>query len=200
MNIHKLYRPFLQYFRTRRMQRFLEVFEVNSQTRILDVGGDPFNWTLVQRQESPQVIYANLYARRGYKNWIIADGCALPFKDRAFDIVYSNSVIEHLGNLENQKQFAFECQRVGVRYYLQTPNSRFFIKPHLMTPFIHWLPRRWQRRLLRRFSLWGIITRPDAQACDRFLEKCVCWMSMNYGSFFPTPRSGASGRWDLLNH
>lgn len=200
MNIHKLYRPFLKYFRTRRMQRFLEVFQVNSQTHILDIGGDPFTWTLVQQQESPQVIYANLYAIKGYRNWLIADGCALPFRVGSFDIVFGNSVIEHLGNLENQKQFALECQRVGVRYYVQTPNKPFFIEPHLMTPFIHWLPRRWQRRLLRHFSLWGIIPDQMLKRVIVFLTKCICWMSVNYGSFFPTSRSGASGYCGSRNH
>ncbi len=45
----------------------------------------------------------------------------LPFKDKSYDIVFSNSVIEHVGNLEKQKQFADEVQRVGKSYFIQTP-------------------------------------------------------------------------------
>ena len=103
--------------------------------------------------------------------WVVADGCFLPFPDKIFDVVYSNSVIEHLGNLENQRRFAAECRRVGVRYYVQTPNKWFPIEPHLLTPFVHWLPPWFQRRLLRNFTIWGLITRPTTQQCETFLQE-----------------------------
>jgi len=31
----------------------------------------------------------------------------------------------------------------------------FFIEPHLIAPFVHWLPRHWQRRLIRHFAVRG---------------------------------------------
>ncbi len=40
---------------------------------------------------------------------------------------------------------------------------------YLITPFVHWLPRRRQRRLLRNFTIWGLITRPMTQQCETFL-------------------------------
>ena len=80
-------------------------------------------------------------------------------------------MIEHLGTLENQQAMANECVRVGQRVYVQTPNRHFFIEPHLITPFIHWLPRSWQRKLLRNFTTWGLITRPSQAKCDHFLDE-----------------------------
>ena len=47
MNIHRLYRPFLRHFRTKRMQRLCRLFGLTETTRVLDVGGDFFNWSLV---------------------------------------------------------------------------------------------------------------------------------------------------------
>lgn len=102
-------------------------------------------------------------------SWVVADARQLPFKDQAVDVLFCNSVIEHVGTFENQRLMANECRRVSRRYWVQTPNREFPVEPHLMTPFIHWLPRKVQRRLLRNFTLWGLWSRPTEERCDRFM-------------------------------
>lgn len=175
MNIHSLYRPFLRHFCIRRMRDFYRQFGITPTTRVLDVGGTGFNWSLCPFQ--PNLTFLNLRPPReeAGEKWIIADGRYLPFKDASFEVVYSNSVIEHLGDLVSQQTFAKEIARVGIRYYVQTPNKRFPIEPHLLTPLIHYflpyLPRSLQRYLLRYFTLWGWITRPTVQECERFLRE-----------------------------
>ncbi len=140
MNIHDLYRPFLRHFRTRRMQQVERTCCLTPNTGILAVGGNPFNWSLVQTR--PQITYLNLYAVEGLPaGLVIADGCEQPFRPHEFDIVYRNSVVEHLGSFEKQQSFAQECRRVGRFYFTQTPNKRFFIEPHYIAPFVHWLPK-----------------------------------------------------------
>jgi len=62
------------------------------------------------------------------------------FADGEFDIVFSNSVIEHVGNDECRMQMAKEIQRVGKKYFVQTPNFYFPIEPHFMYPFFQFLP------------------------------------------------------------
>lgn len=172
MNIHRIYAPFLRHFRTKRMQQFAQSFRLIDRTRILDVGGSAFNWSLIEAK--PQIVLNNINMPRGNQHdsataeWIIADGRCLPFADGAFDIVYSNSVIEHLSTWANQQAFAAECARVGQRYYVQTPYRWFPIEPHLLTPLIHWLPKRWQRPLIRRGTVWGWLTKPSQQQCDSF--------------------------------
>jgi SAM-dependent methyltransferase len=89
-----------------------------------------------------------------------ADGCLLPFRDNAFDIVFSNSVIEHVGNLERQRAFAREVARVGRRFWVQTPNRGFPVEQHLLVPFVHQIPKRWQTAVLNRFTGWEYLTRP----------------------------------------
>jgi ubiquinone/menaquinone biosynthesis C-methylase UbiE len=172
MNIHRLYRPFLKHFRTKRMRQFQAIFQPNGKTRILDVGGGEFNWLLLSGQ--PQLTFLNIAIpkeRTLNASWLIADGRHLPFKDGAFDIAYSNSVIEHLSNFENQRCLAAEIQRVAHQYYVQTPNKWFPIEPHLLTPFIHWLPHRWRQRLIRNFTLWGLITRPTKEKCRELVDE-----------------------------
>ena len=126
INIHRLYQPFLKYFRKRRMYRFCKEFNINHTIRVLDVGGSSFNWNFVPVK--PKLVLSNISSPKQHElnnDWVIADGCSLPFKDKTFHLVYSNSVIEHLGKFENQRQFASECIRVGEGYYIQTPNTRY---------------------------------------------------------------------------
>ena len=69
------------------------------------------------------------------------DACALPFADQAFDVVFSNAVIEHVGDVGRQRQFVAEALRVGRRVFITTPNRWFPIEVHTRLPLVHWLPR-----------------------------------------------------------
>lgn len=62
----------------------------------------------------------------------------MTFNDHSYDLVYSNSVIEHVGDLEKQRKFASESRRVGVDLRVQTPARECPIEPHLLLPFVHW--------------------------------------------------------------
>ena len=165
------------------MQQFGCQFDVQTTTRILDVGGGETNWRLLD--VVPDLVFLNLSAPKTAHRWVIADGCNLPFASKSFDIVYSNSVIEHLSLHERQQRFAEECRRVGIRLSIQTPNKWFFIEPHLITPLIHWLPRDWQRRLLRNFTVWGLITRPTQEQRDAFLNEVRLLTSTEMQELFP---------------
>jgi hypothetical protein len=144
-------------FRRRRMADLWRRLGLKTGDRVLDVGGLPFNWSLLSL--SPQLVMLNVALPTPGESgppatWVIGDGRRLPFRDEAFDLVYSNAVIEHVGDLESQRRFADECRRVGSGYYVQTPNRRFPVEVHLMRPFIHWLPRRVQEATLRRRRGW----------------------------------------------
>jgi hypothetical protein len=75
------------------------------------------------------------------------------FGDGEFDVVFSNSVIEHVGDYKNQKQMALEVQRVGKRYFLQTPNFYFPFEPHFLFPFFQFFPLWLKVFLIRHFNL-----------------------------------------------
>jgi hypothetical protein len=64
----------------------------------------------------------------------------LPWPDKAFDVVYSNAVIEHVGSLEDQRKMASEIMRVGRRWFITTPNRWYPFEFHLRLPFVTWLP------------------------------------------------------------
>ncbi len=58
-------------------------------------------------------------------------------------------------------------------------------EPHLLTPFVHYLPRRLQSRLLRRFTLWGWIARPSPEQVERFVRDTRLLTHREMQSLFP---------------
>ncbi len=131
------------------MDTFVRLFDVDSATKILDLGGQPFIWTLLERK--PILTILNLDEADTRVDWaehLVADGCNTGLPDKSFDVVFSNSVIEHVGNFDRQKQFAAECIRCGYGYYVQTPNRWFPVDPHTLMPFIHWLPKKYFLRMM----------------------------------------------------
>lgn len=156
------------------MRQFLEVCRPGRDTRILDVGGNPQIWKLLPQSERPQVVYLNL--PRAFEpgvddpnSLVFGDGLHLPFADQSFDLVFSNSVIEHVGSAANQQRFADEVRRVGKRYWVQTPNHGFPVEQHLLTPF-YWLPVGLRRAVATRFTVWQWIARPSAESKRFYVE------------------------------
>lgn len=136
-----------------------EVLAQKASCSIIDIGGtldfwrtwkDEIDWSRVS------VTCANLnpsHLDEGQETalakMISADACDLNgIKDNAFDIAFSNSVIEHVGSWRNMVAMANEVRRVAPKYLLQTPYFWFPIEPHARTPFIHWLPQSWTYRLV----------------------------------------------------
>jgi hypothetical protein len=188
VDIHTIYRFFFRYFRTRRMRHFAEQFRINPQTRVLDLGGGWYNWSLLSPSQRPRLTILNIRQfpeSLPHVGYIVADGCALPFADRAFDIVYANSVIEHLGCYRRQAQLANEIRRVGQQYYVQTPNRRFPIEPHYVSIGIHWLPKAWQRRLARWITVHGWVARPSQQQIDTLIEELCLLNETELRQLFP---------------
>ncbi len=150
MNVHRFYEPLLRHFRKKRMERFARLFGITENKTVLDLGGLPFNWELLPVR--PRLTLLNLPNSNIAADWCEVrkgDGCETPFASASFDVVFSNSVIEHVGDWQRQKQFARECARCGHGYYVQTPNRWFPVDPHTFLPFLHWLPRRWWRKIVR---------------------------------------------------
>ncbi len=180
-------------FRRARMQQFARRFGIGAATTILDIGGVPGTWAgLVP---APRVTLLNLpsalhLAGTGGMPWVLADACQLPCADRSFDIVFSNSVIEHLGTAERQQQFAREVERAGRGYFIQTPDRAFPIEQHLWTPFVHWLPKQTGKTIVGKFTVWEWVVRPGAPERQFYLTHCMDDVRLlnvrALGDLFPT--------------
>jgi SAM-dependent methyltransferase len=176
------------------MRRFARALEITAETRVLDVGGTPEAWDMLSPR--PRVTLLNTPRAKselaGASYWVAGDGRALPFRDAAFDVVFSNSVIEHVGDAASQRVFAREVARVGRAYWVQTPNRWFPVEQHLLTPLVHWLPRRWQRWMVPRFTLWALLVRPSADRrafyLAHYLDDVRLLSATEFAALFPGAR------------
>lgn len=99
----------------------------------------------------------------------LVSGQPLPFAAQHFDIVFSNAVIEHVGDRQRQQFFLAEALRVSRRFFIATPNRWFPIEVHTGLPFLHYLPPAVFRAILSRSRLrsWAeeenlnLLTKPE---------------------------------------
>ena len=146
--------------RRRKLRLFLDELRPTPATTVLDVGVDEVGFGGAGGQSgcSTHNFFEELYAwpgqitalglhdgaafRAGYPEipYVQGDACALPFADDAFDVVFSNAVIEHVGDFDRQRLFVAEALRVGRRVFLTTPNRWFPVEVHTRLPLVHWLP------------------------------------------------------------
>lgn len=150
--------------RKKRFSRFLTQFSIDSQTTILDVGGTPHTWMGSGFEKN--VVLLNLAPPApgdASQPCTYVKGNALDmhmFEDKSFDVVFSNSVIEHVGSPQNQRRFAEEVQRVGKAFWVQTPSRYFPVEPHVLFPFFQFLPVHLQKQIAVRwkyshYKKWG---------------------------------------------
>ncbi len=69
------------------------------------------------------------------------DGTRCTFEDKAFDVVWSNVVVEHVGDFDRQELFLSEIRRVGRRAFVTTPNRCFPVETHTRIPLLDFLPK-----------------------------------------------------------
>lgn len=148
-------------FRRKRFSIFKDLIrDLPRPVKILDAGGTVNYWeqmgltgniefeiTIVNPEIQENPAYGNIKQIKG-------DARNLSFfKNKSFDAVFSNSVIEHIPSAEGRKQFAAEIQRLGRSYFVQTPNYWFPFEPHFLFPFFQFFPVRIKIFFLVNFSM-----------------------------------------------
>jgi hypothetical protein len=53
---------------------------------------------------------------------------------------------------------------------VQTPAYECPIEPHYLTPFVHYLPRTWQKKILRWGTVYGWLTRPNSETVNEVVD------------------------------
>lgn len=147
--------------RRRRFEFFLKLLSpLKEPVRIIDIGGTEQFWEQMglAGTESVEITAVNLTPfepRYPNVHSVIGNGCDLRelFQDNQFDVVFSNSVIEHVPNLAGQQKMAAEMMRLAPRYFVQTPNYYFPLEPHFLVLGFQWMPEALQVYLLMHFNL-----------------------------------------------
>lgn len=193
-------------FRKRRdvlLREFIRQQRANRHTnvgpmQILDIGGTADYWRRVGfefiESNNLHITCTNITATefgplpelKARFDFHVGDARNLPFADNAFDLVHSNSVVEHVGRFGDMVAYAHEVRRLAPAYYIQTPYYWFPIDPHFYrVPFFHWLPEAVRLRLVRRFKIgWaGPVT--DVAHGMRIVESAVLLDCLRFSAIFP---------------
>lgn len=196
---HTFILPITGYFRKRRLGLMQaacpELFD-NQPRTVLDLGGSRHFWANLPIDLSlKQVVIYNIshsetQMAEGHPAAHIPiklyDGTRLPEADASFDVVLSNSVIEHVP-LAAQAGFVSELRRVGRRFYVQAPAFEFPVEPHFIFPMLHWLPR-WLGRPLVRMSPWYLLSRPGPAHARAYFDEIHLPSARDMARLFPGDR------------
>ena len=147
--------------RKRRIRNMLSLLDLQPGERIIDLGGTSSIWVHVGVPlditvvNLPGVDVEESSAPQHRIKFVVGDATQLPYRDLSFDVVFSNSVIEHVGNASKRRDFAREVRRLAPRFYVQTPSVFFLLETHTGLPLgwampvwaKNWFHRRWERAL-----------------------------------------------------
>ena len=181
--------------RRKRFSLFLSLLEkLKTQAEVLDIGGTQEFWTLMTGGDPGNIRVTLLNVEHQSvtsEKFISAAGDArsMPqFADKSFDVVFSNSVIEHVGSYEEQRQMAREIMRVGKRYFVQTPNKRFPLEPHFLFPYFQYLPSWVRAQMVHRFDIGWYKRIPDYDAAKKEVDSIQLLTRKQFGALFPGSR------------
>ncbi len=144
-----------------------------------------FTWNTPQGQLKNMRAYFNRSDSRTLFNWDAAQGKTLPrltpenlpFDDAAFDWVFCEAVIEHVGNAERQSLLIKELMRVANKGIFVTTSNRWHpIEFYTALPFLHWLPSALWKRFLKLLGKEGwasasMLNLLDAKALQGFVNQ-----------------------------
>lgn len=203
-SVRKLVMPLHRRARQRKLDLFFQTLHPAPADSLLDVGGsagmDGEFGPLYTFFENITTLNLAPIAARGVKHFVLGDARAMPFADQSYDWVFSNAVIEHVGEWDQQQKMAAEIRRVARKgYFVATPNRAFPIDPHSYLPFYHQFSCRWRERLVTAalggyvdFEPYWMLSRkaltrlfPDSKLTHICARTClVAWSC-------PTPRLGS---------
>lgn len=187
---NKIFKPYSLRYEKQRNELFYKYLKPDPNDKILDLGGNDGRRMASLFPEKGKDIYIadisteGLEAAKtnyGYTTILINESGVLPFGDNYFDIVFCNSVIEHVTtdkadiydnvtnrefkekSLRRQRLFADEIRRVGKKYFVQTPNKHFIIESHTWFPSLYvYFPRSVQIKTIQLLGkFWVKKSSPD---------------------------------------
>jgi hypothetical protein len=156
--------------RRSKFRLFMETFQPDQTTTIVDVGvadsgfgegggsASTYNFLEAMYPWPRRITAVGLVDLPNFQQafpdvaWVRADGRDLPFEDDAFDIAFSNAVVEHVGGEDEQRAFIAELCRVARRVFVATPNRWFPVDVHTLMPVVHWLPDGARSSVLHRLG------------------------------------------------
>lgn len=156
---YALLKPFSSVVRKRRMGLFMKIMKPTSEMRILDLGGQPEIWESVEPVLNITCLNLPGIVKKNHQShhniiYLEGDACNMPdFQPGDFDLIFSNSVIEHVGDYEKRLQFANEVLRLSNKFWIQTPSKYFPIEAHCGMFFWWFYPKALRSYFIKKWAI-----------------------------------------------
>ncbi len=141
------------------MTRLQDLMQLKPGMRVLDLGGQPGIWNFISTPLHITILNLPGVAKPSTPesihnfDFVVGDACDVSqYEDNSFDVVFSNSVIEHVGGDEKQAAFACEVRRLASCYWVQTPSIWFPVEAHTGMPFWFFMPAFVRKRFIRNWE------------------------------------------------
>ncbi|MBL8017877.1 MAG: class I SAM-dependent methyltransferase [Ignavibacteria bacterium] len=180
-------------FRRKRLKLFLELAgKYKKPVKVLDVGGTKNYWKQMDLLGHPDfdLTITNIEDQPAETHpqyrYVKADASDLNmFADKSFDIVFSNSMIEHIPDPVKRQQAAGEIARIGKSYLVQTPAYWIPIEPHFLFPYFQLLPRFIKLTLVRNFNMGWFNKRKSNEEAIELIDSIRLLKKKELSSLFP---------------
>ncbi len=157
--------------RMRRWEIFAQEFPDIGDMRLLDLGGTTESWRRAPMRPRHVTVLNLFEPGESEEDWIVpltgdacraGDALAAAGADTSFDIVFSNSLIEHVGGHARRAELAGEVDKLAPRHWVQTPYRYFPVEPHWVFPGMQFLPAAARVKVA---TYWPLVhTRPSSVA------------------------------------
>lgn len=159
-------------FRARRFEALRKTFPNLSEMTVLDIGGDARSWRLAGLRPK-ELILLNVFDQPVEEPWmrsIKGDACAPPRDLPLVDLVYSNSVIEHVGGHWRRERFAETVHALAPAHWIQTPWRYFPIEPHYLAPFAQQMPLAMRAKFIEHWPVGHLSGTPKEELLETLMD------------------------------
>jgi hypothetical protein len=170
----------------RRNEEFKRVFPSLPDMRVLDLGGTAVSWRVLGLQ-AQHVTIVNLgpmpQPEEDWMEYVVGDACEGGFGK--FDLVFSNSVIEHVGGHARRQQMAQVVQESAPAYWVQTPDRYFPVEPHWLFPGFQQLPFAARVKITQHWNVGHNPALADKQAAAELVASTELVSATEMRAYFP---------------
>jgi hypothetical protein len=154
--------------RAARWELFAAVFPEIEGMRVLDLGGTAEAWRRATIRPA-HVTVLNLFEPGESDDSrllpVTGDACAATVAlaaagaETTYDLVFSNSLLEHVGGHAQRMALAREVRALAPRHWVQTPYRYFPVEPHWLFPGLQFLPLAARSQVA---AMWPLVhSRPE---------------------------------------
>ena len=154
--------------------------------RVLDLGGTAASWRASAVRPLGLTLVNLSHEQDSGESWmdtVYADACAGGFGK--YDLVFSNSLLEHLGGHARRQQFADVVQESAPCWWVQTPYRYFPVEPHWVFPGFQFLPFRVRQEITQRWKIGHMGAHPDPAEAAGLVASVELISVTEMRSYFP---------------